>query len=73
MALSRRCGPWAYTPPLLRVSGFPDAQEVLAKALSKAVDCTRATQHTFDAHCLARELSSAARRGIDVMLLIDKS
>eukprot|EP00969_Alexandrium_andersonii_P202589 8951145-Alexandrium_andersonii.AAC.1 len=60
-------------PPLLRVSGFPDVQEVLVKALSKAVGCIKATQYTFDAHCLANELSSAARRGVDVHLLIDKS
>eukprot|EP00969_Alexandrium_andersonii_P218781 9663093-Alexandrium_andersonii.AAC.1 len=60
-------------PALLRVSGFPDAQEVLAKALCKAVDGIQSTQYTFDAHCLANELSSAARRGVDVHLLIDKS
>eukprot|EP00969_Alexandrium_andersonii_P016018 700995-Alexandrium_andersonii.AAC.1 len=63
MALSRHCGPWAYTSPLLRASGFPDVQEVLVKALSKAGDCIQATQNTFDAHCLAHELSCAARRG----------
>eukprot|EP00969_Alexandrium_andersonii_P115565 5110102-Alexandrium_andersonii.AAC.1 len=26
MALTRHCGPWAYLPPLARVSGFPDGK-----------------------------------------------
>eukprot|EP00969_Alexandrium_andersonii_P020558 898529-Alexandrium_andersonii.AAC.1 len=73
MALSRHCGPWTYMPPLLHVSGVPDVQEALVKALNKAVDCIQATQYTFDARCLAHELTCAARRGVDVQLLIDKS
>eukprot|EP00969_Alexandrium_andersonii_P160261 7080202-Alexandrium_andersonii.AAC.1 len=60
-------------PPLLRVSGFPDVREVLVKALSKAVGCIQATQYTFDAHCLAHELTCASRRNVKVMLLIDKA
>eukprot|EP00969_Alexandrium_andersonii_P194091 8573612-Alexandrium_andersonii.AAC.1 len=60
-------------PPLLRVSGFPDVQEVLVKALGKAVRTIEATQYTFDAHCITHELTSASRRDVKVMLLIDKA
>eukprot|EP00969_Alexandrium_andersonii_P079540 3507116-Alexandrium_andersonii.AAC.1 len=64
MVLSRHCGPWAYVPPLLRVSGFPDVQEVLVKALSKAVGCIQAMQYTFDAHCPTHELTRASQRNV---------
>eukprot|EP00969_Alexandrium_andersonii_P270780 11968703-Alexandrium_andersonii.AAC.1 len=60
-------------PALQRVSGFPDVQEVLVKALSKAVSTIEATQYTFDADSVARELESAARRRVEVKLVIDKA
>eukprot|EP00969_Alexandrium_andersonii_P186719 8249766-Alexandrium_andersonii.AAC.1 len=64
MVLSRHCGPWAYMPPLWRVSGFPDVQDALCKALSKSVVTIEATQYTFDAYCLVKEMQSAARRRV---------
>eukprot|EP00969_Alexandrium_andersonii_P323598 14297773-Alexandrium_andersonii.AAC.1 len=73
LALTTHCGPWAYMPPLVRVSGFPDAQETLAKALSKAATCIESTQYTFDARCLAAELTAAARRGVSARLLVDRA
>eukprot|EP00969_Alexandrium_andersonii_P312073 13788267-Alexandrium_andersonii.AAC.1 len=69
MALTTRCGPWAYMPPLVRASGFPDVQDTLVEALSKAVTCIEATRYTFDARCLATELTAAVRRGVEVRLL----
>eukprot|EP00969_Alexandrium_andersonii_P020762 907037-Alexandrium_andersonii.AAC.1 len=60
-------------PPLARVSGFPDAQETLVEALNKAATCIEASHYTFDARCLTAELTSAARRGVDARLLIDKA
>eukprot|EP00969_Alexandrium_andersonii_P162097 7164273-Alexandrium_andersonii.AAC.1 len=72
MVLSRHCGPWACMPPVWRVSGFPDVQEALVKALSKTVRAIEATQYTFDSNSPTHELESAARREVRVMLLIDK-